>query len=165
MVRGDSASASLNVLEPDSITGIKLSEMTFPNGTQGAGMILNFSFNPLKVSFGNAESREVSGPASAITGYYLKHGMPHDHNAGPIIFFRIGPDNKFAAARDRAAQAGYPAPWDAGSFHWLIPNKFRVITESGDGKEYTTVKQEFTMEGPSGKTKITKAGAEVERTP
>jgi len=160
-----SASVSLNVLEPDSITAIKLSEMSFPSGTQGAGMKLNFSFGPFKVSFGNAQSREVSGPASDIKGYYLKHGMPHDHNAGPIRFFNIGQDNKFVSARDTAAQSGYPAPWDAGSFHWKIPNKFKVVTESGDGKEYTTVKQEFTMEGPSGKTKITKAGAEVERTP
>jgi len=92
--------------------------------------------------------------------------MPHYHNAGPVKFFPISEDNKLRPpAVDTAAQSGYPAPWDKGSFHWKIPNKFRVITESGDGKEYTIVIQEFTMEGPSGKTKITKAGEQVERTP
>jgi hypothetical protein len=40
-----------------------------------------------------------------------------------------------------------------------------VITETGDGKEYTHTKQEFTIADPTGKTTITKAGEKVERTP
>ncbi len=91
--------------------------------------------------------------------------MPHDHNPGPVRFFRISEDNKFLAAADHAAQSGYPAPWGKGSFHWKIPNKFRVFTEGGDGKKYTDVIQGFTMKGRSGRTKVTKAGEKVERAP
>ena len=110
-------------------------------------MKINFQFQPLTVSFGNAESREVSGPASDIEGYYKKHGMPHDHNAGAVKFFRIAENNTFAKARDQATQAGYPSPWDEdGSFFWDIPNKFKTITESGDGKPYTNVIQKFVIE-------------------
>ena len=163
---GTTASVSMKILEPDDITAVKEKERSIPAGVQGAGMILNFDFHPFNVSFGNVGTREVAGPASNIQGYYLKHGMPHDHNPGPVRFFPMSEDNKFAGtARDTAAQQGYPAPWDAGSFHWKIPNKFKVNTEGGDGKEYTNTIQEFTLTGPSGETKITKAGAEVKRTP
>jgi len=165
LVGGKSSSVSMSVLEPNDIKAIKLSEDIYPAGTQGAGMKLNFSFHPLNVSFGNAETREVAGPASNIKGYYRKHGMPHDHNPGPVRFFRICEDNKFLAAADHAAQSGYPAPWGKGSFHWKIPNKFRVFTEGGDGKKYTDVIQGFTMKGRSGRTKVTKAGEKVERAP
>lgn len=163
---GKTASVSMKIVEPDNITATKEREIPIPAGTQGAGMILNFNFHPFNVSFGNAGTREVAGPASNIQGYYLKHGMPHNHNPGPVRFFPISEDNKFSGTvRDRASQQGYPQPWDVGSFHWEIPNKFKVNTEGGDGKKYTTVIQEFKMAGPSGKTKVTKAGAEVERTP
>jgi hypothetical protein len=163
---GSTASVSMNILEPNDITAVKERELSIPAGVQGAGMILNFNFHPFNVSFGNVGAREVAGPASNIQGYYLKHGMPHDHNPGPVHFFPMSEDNKFAGTvRDQASQRGYPAPWDVGSFHWKIPNKFKVNTEGGDGKEYTHTIQEFTMTGPSGETKITKAGAEVKRTP
>lgn len=164
-VGSESDSVVMKVIEPNKIKAIKMSENTYPSGTQGAGMMLDFVFHPLKVSFGNAETREVAGPASNITGYYLHHGMPHDHNPGPLRFFRISEKNRFQAARDQAAQSGYPSPWDKGSFHWVIPNKFKVTTESGDGKEYTTVTQAFKMVNSRGKTIVTKAGAKVERTP
>lgn len=164
-VGSESDSVVMKVIEPNKIKADKLSENAYPAGTQGAGMMLDFVFHPLKVSFGNAETREVAGPASNITGYYLHHGMPHNHNPGPVAFFRISQNNRFQAARDQAAQSGYPSPWSKGGFHWVIPNKFKVITESGDGKQYTTVTQAFRMAGASGKTIITKAGEKVERTP
>jgi hypothetical protein len=161
-VADKSASVSMNVIEPDSITATKNSEIAYPNGTQGAGMKLTFNYHPKKVSFGNVQAKEVSGPASDIVGYYQNHGMPHYHNSGDT-FTSIGEDNKDTAP-DTAAQSGYPKPWSDGSFKWIIPNNFRVKTEGGDGKKFTDVTQVFTIDG-TGKTKITKAGAEVERSP
>lgn len=159
------ASERLSVLEPKSIRAIKLRELAFPPGTSGAGMKLDFEFNPLTVSFGNAETREVAGPASAITGYYKRFPKKKlAHNPGPLRFFRIAQNNRFAGAEDKASQGPMPPPFSAGSFHWKIPNKYRVITESGDGKQYTVVKQEFGMEA-SGKASVDKAGAHVDRTP
>ena len=157
------ASVKVKVIEPNSITATKNSEIAYPGGTQGAGMKLTFNYHPKNVSFGNLEAKEVSHAASAIKGYYLLHGMPHWHDTGDT-FFAIGENNK-DTAEDTAASSGYPAPWSAGSFEWKIPNHFKVKTEGGDGKKFTTVTQAFSMIDASGKTKITKAGAEVERSP
>ena len=156
------ASQRLSVVEPSSITAHKLSELPVPPGQFGAGMMLDFEFHPLRVSFGNVGTREVEGPASAIRGYYRRFGKKFlRHNPGPVHFFRIAANNRFAAAQDKASWIGQPSPFSDGSFHWKIPNKFRVITETGDGKRYTTVIQEFGMEA-SGKARVDKAGAHVE---
>ncbi|HET9646710.1 MAG TPA: hypothetical protein VFP34_00575 [Microlunatus sp.] len=157
------ASERIGVVEPNSITAHKLSEFTIPPGKFGAGMMLDFEFGPLRVSFGNAATREVEGPASGITGYYKRFGKSFlRHNPGPVRFFPIAPNNRFAGGvQDKAAWEDQPPPVSDGKFHWKIPNKFRVAGESGDGKKYTTVKQEFTMEA-SGRAHVDKAGAHVQ---
>jgi hypothetical protein len=110
------------------------------------------------VSFGNAATREVEGPASAITGYYKRFGKKFlRHNPGAVRFFPISKSNRFDGAKDTAAWLDQPPVHSDGSFHWKIPNKFRVKTESGDGKKYTTVIQEFGMEA-SGRARVEKAG-------
>ncbi len=152
------------VLEPNAITGTNKREITtFAPGTQGVGMFLEFKYHPLNVSFGNVEAKEVSHPAANTTGYYLLHGMPHHHNTGDT-FFPIG-SNNIDTATDEASQSGYPSPWSEGGFDWDIPNHFKVKTEGGDGKEFTKVDQDFRMIDATGKTKISKAGLDVERTP
>ncbi|HEY9115141.1 MAG TPA: hypothetical protein VIN10_10610, partial [Bacteroidales bacterium] len=156
---------NLNILEPNNVTARKIREIRIPRRTQGAGMKLDFNYHPKSVYFGNLEAREVSGPASNIKGYYLHDGETHYHDSGDT-FFNIDTDNSLEPdIVDTASQRGYPSPWYRGSFKWVIPNRFKVKTESGDGKEFTKVTQSFIMVDRTGKTKITKAGAEVERTP
>ncbi|TFG45162.1 MAG: hypothetical protein E4H31_03090 [Dehalococcoidia bacterium] len=162
-VGNNEESILMNVIEPDGITATKKNEISYPAGTQGAGMKLIFNYHPKKISFGNVEAKEVSGPASDIRGYYKMHGMPHYHNSGDT-FFSIGEDNKLKNAEDTAAQSGYPKDWSDGRFEWIIPNKFQVKTEGGDGKKFTKVTQAFSIDG-TGKTRITKAGESVERSP
>jgi hypothetical protein len=161
-----SATEKLGVVEPGGITAHKLVELPFPSGQAGAGMELNFEFGPLNVSFGNVETREVEGPASDVKGFYRRFKRKDlRHDPGPPKFFRIAPHNRFPNGTfDTAAQGPFPSPWSDGSFHWKIPNRFRVVTESGDGKRYTTVKQEFGIEA-SGKASVDKAGEHVDRTP
>ena len=68
----------------------------------------------------------IFGKASAVTGYYLREGMPHDHDAKPD-FCAIDENNLLAGEnRDHASQFGQPQPWEKGSFHWMIPNEFRA---------------------------------------
>jgi hypothetical protein len=157
------ASAKLSVLEPNSIVGHKLSDQKPAQGKFGAGMFLDFEFHPLRVSFGNAATREVEGPASAIEGYYKRFSKKFlRHNPGPVHFFPIAQNNRFVpGTEDDASWLDQPPPFSDGSFHWKIPNKFRVVTESGDGKKYTTVIQEFGMEA-SGKARVEKAGEHTE---
>ncbi|MBL4604880.1 MAG: hypothetical protein JKY02_04245, partial [Flavobacteriaceae bacterium] len=145
------------------ITGTTKREIRYPAGTQGAGMKLKFKYHPLTVSFGNVEAKEVSHAATNIAGYYIAHRGSLYHNTGDT-FYGIGPNN-IDSVDDTAAQSGLAAPWSAGSFDWDIPNHFRVKTEGGDGKRFTTVDQDFKMIDATGKSSVDKAGLHVERTP
>ena len=116
----------------------------------------------LLTDFGNVESKEVSHAATNVTGYFI--GDPNLwHNTGDT-FYAIGPNN-IDTATDEASDSGEPRPWSAGGFDWDIPNHFRVKTESGDGKRFTTVDQDVRIIDASGRTTLSKAGLIVDRTP
>ncbi len=166
-VGSDVATKTMTVIEPKTVTGTKLSDLTFPGGTQGAGMTLRFTYGPMNVSFGNVEVKEVSGPASNITGYYL--ALPAAelwHDSGDT-FYPVGADNKDTAV-DTASFSGEMQPWTDGTYDWLIPNHFQTKTEAGDGKKFATVTQGHTLEGPpnAGRSNVSKAGVStVPRSP
>lgn len=156
---------SMKVIEPESITGRKNSEIPIGAGTAGAGMKLTFIYHPLRVSFGNVEAREVSGEATNITGYYKKHytaaGLHHDSGD---TFTQIKENNEDSAP-DTAKTTDNFKPYERGTFDWVIPNRFKVKTEAGDGKKFTNVTQAFLMHDATGKITITKATAKVTRSP
>ena len=129
-------------------------------------MKLTFIYHPLNVSFGNVQAREVSGPATNITGYYNKHYSAADlkHDSGDT--FTSIQENNEDSAEDTAITEDDFTPYEPGTFDWVIPNKFRVKTEAGDGKKFTDVTQAFEMLDATGKIRITKATtARVERSP
>ena len=163
---GEEATVALKVIEPaDLITGTRTDVIAIPVGTAGAGMHLIFDYHPKSVSFGNVEAKEVSGDATNITGYYAKHFAKADlHHDSGDTFTRIK-ENNDDTATDTASIQSIPKPYEKGSFDWVIPNHFKVITEGGDGKKFTEVTQAFRMVDATGKIKITKAGASVERSP
>jgi hypothetical protein len=156
------STVTMRVLEPSSITATKVRDLTFPGGTQGAGMELRFIYHPLTVSFGNVESKEVSGPASNVRGYYKGKEAELWHDSGDT-FLPIREDNTDSAI-DTASFSGEPKPWSKGGFDWVIPNKFKVSSEGGDGKQYTTVTQAFTI-AADGTSSVSKAGQSTTRTP
>ena len=163
---GEEATVALKVIEPaDLITGTRTDVIAIPVGTAGAGMHLIFDYHPKSVSFGNVEAKEVSGDATNITGYYAKHFAKADlHHDSGDTFTRIK-ENNDDSATDEASTQDTAKPYEKGSFDWVIPNHFKVITEGGDGKKFTEVTQAFRMVDATGKIKITKAGASVERSP
>lgn len=153
----------LSVLEPNAITTKKIREYTFSRRRMGAGMELNFIYHPKTVSFGNIESKEVSGPASNQRGYFKNDGLTHFHDSGDT-FFPVKNDN-VNTETDSASIQGYDPPWREGGFDWRISNHFKLKSESGDGKKFTVVTQSFVLAGVDGTTKISKGGEDVERTP
>ena len=153
----------MSVLEPDAIKGKKESELRYQRGRMGAGMKLKFHYYPKTVSFGNVESKEVSGEASNIRGYFLSHGGNYHHDSGDT-FFPIN-NNNVDSVTDEASIYNYPSPWISGGYDWIIPNHFKLRTEAGDGKKFTEVTQAITMEGTDGTSRVTKGREEVERTP
>jgi hypothetical protein len=153
----------MSVLEPNAITAKKVREIRYRRRRMGAGMELKFHYHPKTVSFGNVDSKEVSGPATNIRGYFLDHGGNYRHDSGDE-FFAINRNN-VDSATDEASIYNYPSPWIRGGYDWIIPNHFKLRTEAGDGKKFTDVTQAFTIEGNDGTTKVSKGGEEVERTP
>jgi hypothetical protein len=165
-VGAEQETVSMKVIEPDNITGRKNSEIPIGAGTAGAGMKLTFIYHPKNVSFGNVQAKEVSGPATNITGYYKKHytadGLKHDSGD---TFTPIKETNE-DSAEDTASTEDKFKPYEKGTFDWVIPNKFKVKTEAGDGKKFTDVTQACSMLDATGKIRITKATtAKVERSP
>lgn len=157
-------SVVMNVLEPNQITARRIGVMSFTRGRLGAGMRLKFQYFPKSVSFGSVEAKEVSGPASNIQGYFAGRTGKFQHHDSGDTFLPIQNNNEDSAT-DEAGFWYYPSPWIKGRYDWVIPNHFRVTTEGGDGKKFTEVNQVHTIEGTDGTAKVTKAGAEVERTP
>ncbi len=153
----------MSVLEPNAITARKVSEIRYRRGRMGAGMTLKFHYHPKTVSFGNVDSKEVSGPATNVKGYFVDHGGDYSHDSGDT-FFAIN-HNNVDSATDEASIYNYPSPWKRGGYDWVIPNHFKLKTEAGDGKKFTDVTQAFTIEGTDGTTRVTKGGEDVERSP
>jgi hypothetical protein len=163
---GEEATLALKVIEPENIiTGTRTDIIPIAVGTAGAGMHLVFDYHPKTVSFGNVEAKEVSGEATNITGYYAKNYAKADlHHDSGDTFTRIK-ENNDDSAPDTAETTETVKAYEKGSFDWVIPNHFRVKTEGGDGKKFAEVTQAFRMIDATGKVRITKAGAEVERSP
>ena len=153
----------INVLEPNAIKAKKKNEIGFPRRRMGAGMKLKFHYYPRTVSFGNIDAKEVSGPDSNRRGYFKDHPDDYNHDSGDT-FFPVN-DNNEDSATDTASIQGYPSPWKAGGFDWIIPNHFKLRTEAGDGKKFTDVTQSFVLKGVDGTTQVLKAGESVERSP
>jgi hypothetical protein len=158
-----SANLVMKVLEPATITGVRNSVIAIGAGTAGAGMKLTFNYGPKKVSFGNVMAREVSGPASNITGYFKKFYTADQlkHDSGDT--YTAVKENNEDSAEDTAKSTDTFKPYEEGTFDWVIPNRFKVKTEAGDGKEFPSkVTQAFHIDAV-GTEKITKATASVER--
>lgn len=156
-------SVSLDVLEPQTVTTEKFGDFAFDPGAAGAGMYLHFDYNPTTVSFANLEAGEISGPASGIEGYFKR--WPAEtwaHDSGDS-WTPIDRKNRLMG-HDEAAGSGFARPWSEGKFDWIIPNRFRVEGESGDGKVFHNMTQSFSI-AADGTVTVTKGGSSVTRTP
>lgn len=157
------ASVTMEVVEPQSNTPKKIDEIAYPPGTMGAGMHMHFDYSPMSVSFSRVEAGEVSGPATNITGYFSTFDpadLWHDSGDG---FFGIDVQNRLIAT-DTAAGSGLSGPYSDGGLHWVIPNRFRVSGEGGDGKIFGNVTQTFQIQA-DGTFTVTKGNESVTRTP
>jgi hypothetical protein len=157
-----SATLTMKVVEPASTYAVKTSEIPFGAGTAGAaGMILDLYYYPKKVSFGSVEHKEVPGPATEIEGYFSQFAASElKHDPGDTFYDIL--ENNELNGEDEAAGQYSNTPYEKGSYRWVIPNKFRVKGETGDGKQFTEVTQDFSIDA-AGTLKITKAGASVVR--
>jgi hypothetical protein len=77
-------------------------------------------------------------------------------------FVRIGSRNVFN--HDHCSIRGLPAPWSAGGYQWVIPNKFRGAGSGSGGTAGPTTVQSFVLTA-TGTVTVSKQGASVTRSP
>ena len=161
-VNGISLQTIFNVVEPASESAVIYSNNTYSAGSQGVGMRLApITVAPTSVSFYNVECLEVPGPATEITGYFTNYPaitLAHNPNTNWI---QLTENNTWA---DNAAFYGYPSPWYAGSFKWIIPVQWRVVGSS-NAVSLPNRTQTFSIQNTNGTSTVSKLGQSVTRTP
>jgi len=166
-----SCSTAINTIAPAfmSMGGALKLLADQPIGLAGAEMFVDVTLGPLSVSFSGIEWRELRGPATNVTGYFVPLDEAGDlvHKAAPKDA-RIGPDNSVApdhvgypAGGPPPLPVALPEPWSKGTFEWHIPNQFRKAGSQGAGSTATTL-ESFTI-ARDGTVTVSKQGATVTR--
>ena len=155
----DKSTSSVTMITevPSSLSGKKDSDLTFPAGTQGAGMELTVTVSPTTVSFQALELMEGTCNASAISGYFSSHAPgPHDAKAGAGKWRQVGTDNDVS---DTADSSGWPSPWSKGSYTWSIPASWRLKGAKTSTAFSKNNDQVVDITGTDGTTTVSKLGA------
>ena len=151
------SSVTMTTEVPSSLSGKKDSDLTFPGGTQGAGMELTVTVSPTTVSFQALELMEGTCNASAISGYFSSHAPgPHDAKAGAGKWRQVGTDNDVS---DTADSSGWPPPWSKGSYTWSIPASWRLKGAKTSTAFSKNNDQVVDITGTDGTTTVSKLGA------
>ena len=154
------SSVTMTTKVPEKLRGKKDSDLTYPAGTQGAGMKLTITVLPKDVSFQALELMEGTCDASAISGYFKSHAPgPHDAAAGAGRWSQVGSANDVGP--DTAESSEWPSPWSKGSFTWAIPVSWRKSGGKTSTAFSATSDQVITISGPDGTTTVTKLGAKT----
>jgi hypothetical protein len=173
--QGSNTSISINVIAPSSVTFTKAAGLDGEYTGAGAGMDLRYRIGPGNVSWGAIHVKEIRTGSAAnavgVQGYFAEHFTPENlRHEATEAWEDIEDTNEPAAGRgDRAAIAPgayLPEPWTNGQYGWVIPWSYRAQGDrSGEGHPFTTVVQNFRIEGPSGRVTVTKGEASHSRTP
>jgi Domain of unknown function (DUF4157) len=154
------SSVTMTTEVPSTLSGKKDSDLTFPTGTQGAGMELTVTVSPTTVSFQALELMEGTCNASAINGYFSSHAPgPHDAAAGAGKWRQVGTNNDVS---DTADSSGWPSPWSKGSYTWSIPVSWRLKGAQTSTAFSANNNQVVNITGTDGTTIVTKLGAKTD---
>ena len=176
---GQSVSTTIKTVAPSAVSVKKTSEDSIPAGTEGAGMMLSMTLQPLNVSFDNVQHLEDETPATGVSGYFKKvkqAGANLDHT-GPArnpnwVSLNGNSLNDHAFWRVPTPRPTYLPPWEQGHYEWAIPTRYRATRPGfgvgGPGIVFTTVPETFDMLGTDGTVRVTKGSngqAMVTRSP
>jgi hypothetical protein len=157
---GGISSVTMVTEVPSKLSGKKDSDLTFPEGTQGAGMELTVTISPTTVSFQALELMEAECDASAISGYFTTHTPGrHDPKAGAGTWRQVGTANDVS---DTADTSGWPSPWSKGSYTWSIPVIWRLKGATASTAFSANNTQVVSITGTDGTTVVTKLGAKTD---
>ncbi len=156
-----STSVSMTVVAPSSLAMTVNRHETIASGTAGACMITDVVVQPLNVNFGRTQWLEVPGPATNVTGYYNRFPASELEHKPTKNYLPFNDNN--SGLEDHAATHDEPAPFSAGTFQWVVPNRYKIDGESdAQGRFFTNTVQSFFITS-TGTVAVTKAGAFVVR--
>jgi hypothetical protein len=167
------ASLPILVLAPSKVDFRKTGDVPVSNpGLAGVGMTTEVTVGPNSVSFGAAEWLEQPGPAEDAKDYFAEYQkqtredlahkptsnwLPMGDNNNAILDHAWTKNNpKLTHPTDRTQR------WWAGSYHWTIPNYYRV--KGGAPHLITYVTQTFVMDD-AGAITVTKGTASATSKP
>jgi hypothetical protein len=164
---------TFNVVEPTGESAVKENDLDLAGlggitaQQQGAGMILRITLLPDDVSFQYLKVRELSGPASNESGYFLQYtGGDRSHTADPE-WQEVNESNQYG---DTASFFDWPKinvngtlQWTSGSYEWDIPVRWKIEGKQEHNLPNRTQKHEIT--GADGSSTETKLGQSASRTP
>ena len=157
---GGISSVTMTTEVPSTLSGKKDSDLTFPGGTQGAGMELTVTISPKTVSFQALELMEGVCDPSLMTGYFSSHTpKKHDAAAGAGNWRQVGPNNDVS---DTADSSGWPSPWSTGSYTWSIPVNWRLKGAQTSTAFSANNNQVVSITGADGTTVVSKLGARTD---
>lgn len=145
------------VVQPDGERSDSNTPISYPSGTQGAGMQIEVTTLPNDVSFYNVEVIEVDKGTQNIKGYF-GHVAIADLNHEPYAdWLVLTPQNKWPQG-DKAAFHGWEIPWSYGTYEWAIEVRWRIPSqESGQGEVLGNRIQTHTIVDTTGKCTETKS--------
>jgi hypothetical protein len=151
-----------NVVEPSSETSVITSTDTFSAGVQGVGMHLKLIFHPTDVSFYRVQWREISGPATNITGCFTNYNPSVlAHSANPLWDTLTS----YNTASDHSAFSGVSPPWSPGGYDTDIPIQWKIIGSSITNNNFPHELSQKRITDTHGTSTQTKLGSTTTRTP
>ena len=149
------AKSDFNIVEPTSETAVKLKDLSYPEGTQGAGMNLDVTVLPNDVSFYNIQMREVDRGTEGVEGVFSGMASSRLQHSPNPNWINLTKDNKWT---DNAEFYGFmKSEWGAGKYEWPIGVEWRVGS-SGVPKTLPTARRQIhTLLDSSGSSKISKS--------
>ena len=163
---GGALDITFQVLEPSGYEIVALTSdcLDIPNIAGNFSLYFDLRLVPTNVSFkGNVEVIEVSMVSTNATGYFtapycanmLDHGL---HGAGEWVPVSVD-GNQFASPDEVSPGCLFP-PFSDGSFTWPIPNNWRIIGDTSEGRKFCNEDQHFaiTSSGSVGVWKFSKKG-------
>ena len=161
-----SSSVNLEIVEPENETAVKVSwgpPVPAYSPRMGAGMTLHITVNPTDVSFSRVEAKEMPGPATNKIGLFAtRYPAPTDlFHVVADVWITLTSDNMWD---DDAWFREEPLPWQSGSFEWIIPVRWRVLTFSAE-HALPNRPTKIAILNAAGAVSVSKLGQTEEQTP
>jgi hypothetical protein len=168
---GVNVSEQFTVLEPASESAViyQSNLLSYPSGPPippgalGVSMFLTpIIVGPTNVSFANVEVRELSGPATNVTGFFTNYLPNLYHNADPnwdILTKSNGWDDAASMTNN------LPRPWYPGSFDLIIPVQWQLVFGATHIGSLPNRKQTISINDTNGTATVSKLQQSVTRKP